>query len=111
MNGVVTEVNQEIDSLWRKACIREKAPRSVTNEVQFVLGKSCRVGQRLPHVVFFQVRQFLHDLCRRHAVGDKVHDMGDRNAEASDGGSPGQDIGILCNPVERLGHGSPALCG
>ena len=44
--------------------------------------------ERLTDVFLFEIRQFLDDLRRRHAVGHEVDDVGDRDAKVSAGDAP-----------------------
>ena len=73
--------------------------------MEFVLRQGSGVGERLANVFLFQVRKVLDDLRRRQAVGNEVDHVGDRDAKAADGGSPGQDIGVLRDAIECIRHG------
>ena len=73
--------------------------------MEFVLRQGSGVDERLANVFFFQIRKVLDDLRGRHAVGNEVEHVRDRDAKAADGGSPGQDIGVLRDPIECIRHG------
>jgi hypothetical protein len=68
--------------------------------VHFVVSERGRVGKCLPNVLFFQIRQLVDNLRRRHAIRDQIQDMCDRDAKAADGRSPSQDVGILRDSIE-----------
>lgn len=70
----------------------------------FILRQGGGVAERLANVFLLQVRQVRHNLCRRHAVGNKVDNVRDRDAKATDGGSPGHDIRVVRNPIECIRH-------
>jgi len=74
--------------------------------VNFVASERRSIGERLANVLLFQIRQLLDNLCRRHPVGDEVDNMGDRDAKASDRGSPSEDVGVLRNPLKCICHSS-----
>ena len=73
--------------------------------MKFILREGSSVGKRLTDVFFFEVRQFLDNLRRRHAVGNEVDDVGHRDAKTAEGGSSGQDLRVLRDAIERVRHG------
>jgi hypothetical protein len=72
--------------------------------VELVLGQRSCIGECLSDVFLFEIRQVGDDLRWRHAVGHKVDDVGDGDAEATDRRAAGQHIRILREPVERVRH-------
>jgi hypothetical protein len=68
MDRIVTEAIEEFDGLRRYAGIREESHESGRQRVNFFLGKSRRIGERLANVLFLELRQLLDNLCRRQAV-------------------------------------------
>ena len=77
--------------------------------MQFVLREGCCVRQRLPDVFLLQVGQLLNDLSWRQPIRQEIDDMGDRNAQASDGCTAGQYVRSLRNPIKCLRHVMPAF--
>jgi hypothetical protein len=56
--------------------------------VELVLGESSGVREGSAYIPFFDVGQVGDDLHRCHAVGDEVDDVGDRDAQPTDGRQP-----------------------
>ena len=75
--------------------------------MEFVLRKNRRVGERLTHVFLFEIRQFLDDLCRGHAVGHKIEDVCDGDAKAADSGEASHHGGILRDPIDGVRYSDP----
>jgi hypothetical protein len=73
--------------------------------VNLILSEGSGVSERLADVFLFEVRQFLNDLRRRHAIGNKVEDVGHRNSQTPNGGTAGQNIWVLRNSIEGVRHG------
>src|SRR5438552_3112962 len=69
----VTKLSQKFDGFGRDAGIRQKPHGSSAQRVNFVPRKGSSVGERLPDIFLFEIRQFLDDLRRRHAVGHKIN--------------------------------------
>lgn len=87
--------------------ISNEEDQSDAKSLNFVPGERCCEGERLADIFLFQIGQLLHDLRWRHAVGDEVDHVGDRDTKAADRGSPGQDIRVLRDAFERVRHGLP----
>jgi hypothetical protein len=75
--------------------------------VQFVACESCGVGQRLADVFLFEVGQVVDDFEPASAVGDEVDHVSDGDAKTADHGSPGQDIWLLRDAIERVRQDLP----
>jgi hypothetical protein len=74
--------------------------------VELVLGESRGVGECLSHVFLFEVWQVGDDLRWRHAIGDEVDDVSDRDSKPSNRRTARKHIRILCDPIERIRHAS-----
>lgn len=73
--------------------------------MKFVLGEGSRIPERLPNVLFLEVRQFLHDLRWRHPVGDEIDDVCNGDAKPPNRRAAGEDLRIVGDAVERVRHG------
>jgi len=103
----MTELSQEIDRLRRDTPIRQKPHVSGAEIVQFVLSEGRGVCECLANIFFLEIRQFLDNLHRCHAIRDEVDDVRHGNPKAADRGSPGQNIWILRDAIERACHNIP----
>jgi hypothetical protein len=72
--------------------------------MHFVVSERRRVRKRLAHVFLFQIGQLLDDLCRRQAVGNQIHHVRYRDAQAADRGSAGKDRRVLRDAVKCIRH-------
>jgi hypothetical protein len=56
VSRLVTEMLQKLDGLWRKSGIGQEAHASSAKRVQFILGQSSGIGQRLANIFLLKVR-------------------------------------------------------
>lgn len=77
---------------------------SDAKSVNFVPGESGCVGERLADIFLVELRQFLDELHRGHAVGNEVDNVGHRDAKTADRRPAGENIRVLRNPIESVCH-------
>ena len=108
MDRIVTKRYQEFDGLGRDSGIGQESHASLRAErVHFVVSERRGVRECLADVFLFKVRQLLDNLRRGHPVGDHVDNVCHRDAEAANGRSPGEKVGVLCNSLKCIWHDSP----
>jgi hypothetical protein len=73
--------------------------------MDFILGEGGCVRERLADVLFFEVWKFRDYLGRCQTVCNQVDNVRYGDAKPADGGSPGQDIRVLGDAIERFRHG------
>lgn len=103
----MTELVEEFDGLRRDAAVRQELHGSRAEGMQFVRCERRRIGERLVNVLGVELRYLSDDLRWGQSIRDEVHDVGNGDSKAANGGTTGQYGGILCNAVEGLSHRCP----